>query len=404
MAKKLYIIDGYGFVFRAYHSMPPLTNSAGVPVGAVYGFINMLTKLLKEHKPDYICVAFDSGKETFRTEMYSAYKANRPPAPDDLIPQFPLVREVVDVLGLQSFELVGYEADDIIATFTKRALEQDIEVTIISSDKDLMQLVQDNKVRMFDPVRTRFVHEKEVFEKFGVTPEKVLDACALIGDSSDNVPGAPGIGPKTAAELILEYGDLDSLLTRAGEIKQPKRREVLQNSKDQILMSRELIRLHYDVPVAVEFEKLAPQNNDAKLLQFCQEHGFKSIVAKLVSGGSNYKPASDDSVAAIAPAKPVVAKATLPRVDTVIKTQAELKNWLKGELEKVSIYFLGEVGVSLAKENAACLIKFASKSTDLFAPAEGLTKDEVMAELKPILENNGTMKVAYDLKSIQELA
>ena len=398
MTKKLYIVDGYGFVFRAYHSMPPLTNSEGTPVGAIYGFTNMLLKVLKEHKPDFICVALDSGKETFRTEIYPAYKANRPPAPDDLIPQFPLVRDAISALGIKSFEMVGYEADDIIATFTRKALEQDIEVTIISSDKDLMQLVHDGKVQMYDAMRAKFVHEKEVFEKFGVAPNKVLDACALIGDSSDNVPGAAGIGPKTAAELMNEYGDLDSLLARAGEIKQPKRREVLQQSKEQILMSRELIRLHYDVPIEFDFASLSAMEYEAGLADFCRKHGFKSLLGKLTNTS---QPTSS------APVQPSENKAAVTqqevsfavtRKEISIKSQPDLKNWLGKVTNRIAIYFMADVGVALATATESVFIKFASPSTDLFAAPDGISKADVDAELKNIYSAKHIVKIFFDYK------
>jgi DNA polymerase-1 len=390
MAKKLYLIDGYGFVFRAYHSMPPLTDPKGVPVGAVYGFTNMLIKLLKDHKPDYMAVAFDSGKETFRTQMYSAYKANRPPAPDDLIPQFPLVRDVVEAVGLKSFELVGYEADDVIATFTKRAREQDIEVTIVSSDKDLMQLVKDGQVQMYDPVRQKYVGEKEVLEKFGVTPAKVLDACALIGDSSDNVPGAPGIGPKTAAELITQFNSLDELLLRTAEIKQPKRREVLESHREQILLSRELIRLHFDVPLTCKFDEMAAVHDDARLGDFCLKHGFKSLAAKL--GTSSLRPEGSNPEPQLTP---WIASAT-PRNDEVVKSIDELTKWASGKTKLAS--FFADYGVALAHENEARYLKYGSSGTDLF-DTNPMNQAAVLAALTPILQNPAVLNIFHDFKS-----
>ena len=393
MSKKLYIIDGYGFLFRAYFSMPPLTNPEGVPVGAVYGFTNMLLKLLNEHKPDYFCVAFDSGKETFRSEIYPAYKANRPDAPEDLRPQFPLVRDAATALGLKSFELVGYEADDIIACFTKKALEQGIEVTIVSSDKDLMQLVDDGKVTMFDAMKNKFIKEKDVMEKFGVAPAQVLDVCSMIGDSSDNVPGAPGIGPKTAAELINQFGNLDELLARAAEIKQPKRREALEQNKEQILMSRELIKLRCDVPLEVDFASLDSHLSDeAGLLAFCKKHNFKSLVAKFSNVAFNN---TEEKPAVATPAK----AQSFERV--VIKTSAELKTWLADVKEKLAIYFIEDAAISLAKNGSSALIKFAAKSHDLFAPSEGISKEEILAELAQVFENDSILKITHNLKAVK---
>ena len=219
--KHLFLVDGYGFVFRAYHSLPPLTSPDGTPVGAVYGFTNMLMKLkalVSAENGHSMLVVLDSGSKTFRNEIYSDYKANRPPAPDDLIPQFPIIPEAVEALGLPTSSLKGYEADDIIATYTKMAKEQGLKVTIVSSDKDLMQLIDDD-VEMYDSMKDKRVSIEQVNEKFGVNPDKVLDVLSLMGDSSDNIPGVPGIGPKTAAELINRFGTLEATLERASEVK-----------------------------------------------------------------------------------------------------------------------------------------------------------------------------------------
>ncbi|MBU2396142.1 MAG: DNA polymerase I, partial [Alphaproteobacteria bacterium] len=224
-AVRLWMIDASAYIFRAYHALPPLTRkSDGLPVGAVQGYCNMLWKLIRDMKgddgPTHLVAVFDHSEKTFRNEMYDLYKANRSAPPEDLIPQFPLVREATAAFGVHCIELPGYEADDLIATYACRARDAGGEAVIVSSDKDLMQLIGPSVV-MWDPMKERRLAEEAVFEKFGVTPDKVVEVQALIGDSVDNVPGAPGIGPKTAAQLILEYGDLDTLLARAGEIKQP---------------------------------------------------------------------------------------------------------------------------------------------------------------------------------------
>ena len=208
---KIALIDGYGFVFRAFHSLPPLTRADGTPVGAVYGFTNMLIRLLASLDVSHISVVFDSGSKTFRNEIYSGYKANRPPCPPELIPQFPLIREVAESLNIHILEKVGYEADDLIATIAKNVDKNEFDVVIVSSDKDLMQLVDDH-ILMFDAMKNKIIGAKEVVEKFMVMPDKVLDVLSLMGDSSDNVPGVRGIGPKTAAELINHYGSLENLL------------------------------------------------------------------------------------------------------------------------------------------------------------------------------------------------
>jgi DNA polymerase-1 len=244
----LYLIDGSGYLFRAYHALPPLTRkSDGLPTGAVSGYCNMLWKLIEDmndgDKPTHLAVVFDAGKHTFRNDIYPEYKANRPPPPEDLIPQFPLVRDATRAFGVACVELAGYEADDLIATYARLAREAGARCTIVSSDKDLMQLVVDGDVQLFDGMKNKRIGSAEVMEKFGVPPSKVVEVQSLAGDSTDNVPGVPGIGIKTAAELINTYGDLETLLSRAGEIKQPKRREALQTNTEKARISHKLVKL-----------------------------------------------------------------------------------------------------------------------------------------------------------------
>jgi len=250
---RLYLVDGSAFIFRAFHALPPLTRKTdGLPIGAVSGFSNMLWKLLVDMKaqtdaPTHLAVVFDYSGTTFRNELYPLYKAHRPPAPEDLIPQFPLVRDATRAFGVHALELPGYEADDLIAAYAVKVRDMGGEVMIVSSDKDLMQLVGD-RVSMLDTMKNVKIGPDQVFEKFGVAPDKVVEVQALCGDSADNVPGAPGIGVKTAALLINEYGDLETLLARAGEIKQEKRRETLINFADQIRLSRQLVQLDLSTP------------------------------------------------------------------------------------------------------------------------------------------------------------
>lgn len=282
---RLFLIDGSGFIFRAYHSLPPLTRADGTPVGAVYGFVNMILKLLQGMRAtpgiDSMAVIFDAERQTFRNRLYAEYKANRPPPPEDLIPQFPLMREATVALGLPSIELIDYEADDLIATYTKLARAQGMEVVIVSSDKDLMQLVGEG-VKMYDAMKNKIIGDAEVMEKFGVPAARVLDVLSLMGDSSDNIPGVAGIGPKTAAELIIQFGDLDTLLARAGEIKQAKRRETLLASVDKAKLSRELITLCETVSVPQPLENLLLQVPDRKqLAAFALAQNFKSLVQKI---------------------------------------------------------------------------------------------------------------------------
>lgn len=277
----LYLVDGSGFIFRAYHALPPLNRPDGTPVNAVLGFTNMLLRLLAELGAHSVAVVFDSKRENFRNAIYPDYKANRPPPPEDLRPQFALIREAVDAFGLPGLELEGYEADDLIATYARLAREAGRPCTIVSSDKDLMQLITDG-VRLMDPMKGRMIGPDEVMEKFGVAPDRVVDVQSLAGDSVDNVPGVPGIGVKTAAQLITDYGDLDTLLARAHEIKQPKRRESLIENAELARISRRLVRLEDQVPVPVPLDALTAAPPDAeKLLGWLREQGFRSVINKV---------------------------------------------------------------------------------------------------------------------------
>jgi DNA polymerase-1 len=279
--KHLWLIDGSGYIFRAFHALPPMTRPDGTPINAVYGFCRqLLAQLLDDPAVDHVAVILDAGRTTFRNEIYPAYKAHRPEPPEELVPQFPLFREAIAAFNLPCIEMEGFEADDLIATYAKLAVAAGADVTIVSSDKDLMQLVGD-KVVMFDPIKLRKLGREAVIEKFGVPPEKVVDVQSLAGDSTDNVPGVPGIGIKTAAHLITEYGDLDTLLARAGEIKQPKRREALLENAEKARISRQLVHLRDDVPVKQHpdaFDKRQPDL--AKLVPWLEQQGFRSLLTK----------------------------------------------------------------------------------------------------------------------------
>ncbi len=303
--RHLYLVDGSGYLFRAYHALPPMTRPDGVPINAVYGFCRMLVAdLLDKPEVDHIAMILDKSEVTFRNQIYDKYKANRPPPPEDLIPQFPLIREAAKAFNVTVCELGGYEADDLIATYARMALEAGATCTIVSSDKDLMQLIRPG-VEMMDPIKKIKLGPEAVMEKFGVTPDKVVDVQALAGDSTDNVPGVPGIGVKTAAQLINEYGDLETLLSRAGEIKQPKRREALQQHAEMARISRQLVTLRDDVPAPADpdsFDKRKPDPN--VLLPWLEQQGFKSLLAR-------YTGELGEATAPVAPAAPA-AKPALP--------------------------------------------------------------------------------------------
>src|SRR5580700_2791287 len=286
----LFLVDGSGYIFRAYHALPPINRkSDGLQLNAVFGFCNMLWKLLREmkdDKPTHLAVVFDLSEQTFRTEMYPDYKAHRPDPPDDLKPQFGLIRQAVHAFDLPCLEQKGFEADDLIATYVRQACEAGATSTIVSSDKDLMQLVND-RVVMYDTMKDKKIGHAEVIEKFGVPPDKVIEVQALIGDSTDNVPGVPGIGVKTAAQLIGEYGDLETLLKRASEIKQDKRRQTLIDNADKARLSKKLVTLDDKVKLDVPIGDLAVHDPDYKLLiAFLKAMEFSSLTRRVAEFSS----------------------------------------------------------------------------------------------------------------------
>src|SRR5712671_2891127 len=310
----VFLVDGSGYIFRAYHALPPLTRKTdGLQLNAVLGFCNMLWKLLRdmkaEERPTHLAVVFDKSEKTFRTEMYPAYKAHRPDPPDDLIPQFAFIREAVRAFDLPCLEQAGFEADDLIATYVRLACEAGANATIVSSDKDLMQLVNDC-VLMYDTMKDRRIGIPEVVEKFGVPPEKVIEVQSLIGDSTDNVPGVPGIGVKTAAQLIGEYGDLETLLARAGEIKQQKRRESLIDNADRARLSKRLVTLDTNVALDVPLAELAVHDPDARrLIAFLKAMEFNTLTRRVAefSGVDAGEIEPDPKLCAGVPSPPPLA-------------------------------------------------------------------------------------------------
>ena len=278
--KNLILIDGSGFIFRAFYALPPLTNPQGIPINAVYGYCNMILNIYDRFKPEHLIVVFDTKRKTFRNDIYKDYKGNRTDPPEELIPQFAIIRDATDALQIPRIEIDGFEADDIIATYAKRAEKKGIAVTIVSSDKDLMQLVNKN-IKMYDSMKDNIIGEKEVKEKFGVEPSKIIDVQALAGDSIDNIPGVSGIGIKTAAELINNYKNLENLLSKSSEIKQPKRRQVLIDEKDKALISKKLVTLKDDINITNKYDSILFKGiNQNTALKFFQKHGFKNLITR----------------------------------------------------------------------------------------------------------------------------
>lgn len=389
---QIYLVDGSGYIFRAFHALPPLTRPDGLQIGAVLGFTNMLIKLLREKNPDYLVVVFDAARENYRNKIYPAYKANRLETPPELIPQFSLIRKACEAFDVAHIEKEGYEADDLIATY---AHSQDGDVTIVSSDKDLMQLVG-GAVRMFDPIKNRMIGVEEVKEKFGVSPEQVVDVQALAGDSTDNVPGVPGIGIKTAAELIQTYGTLENLLENLEDIKQPKRRETLKANIEGARISKELVKLKDDVPVTQTLESFAvkPFQSD-KAFAFLKEQHFNTLMHRLEKETT-----------------PVPQKTASYELVQDIET---LKKWVKNIYELGYVAFDTEttsldameaqlVGISLSLESGkACYIPLGHKGQERDLLNPGTTPQQIPLKdaldlLKPLLENPAVLKIGQNIK------
>ncbi|WP_170346777.1 DNA polymerase I [Ruegeria atlantica] len=418
----LHLIDGSAFIFRAYHALPPLTRkSDGLPIGAVSGFCNMLQKYVEGNAgpdaPTHVAVIFDKGSHTFRNDLYDLYKANREAMPEDLRPQIPLTREATKAFNIACKELEGYEADDIIATLAVQAREAGGRVTIVSSDKDLMQLVGDG-VEMLDAMKNKRIDRDGVIEKFGVGPERVVDVQALAGDSVDNVPGAPGIGIKTAALLINEYGDLETLLDRAEEIKQPKRRQTLIDKRDQIELSKKLVQLDENTPLDFTPDDLEVREPDAEtLLSFLADMEFRTLTKRIADKLGVEAPAIAD---APAPAAKEVEAETIP-FDSAkyecVRDVAALQKWIDQAHERGWVAVDTEttglnemiadlVGISLCVEaGEACYIPLTHRdgaADDLFgsdALAEGqMPLDEALTLLKPVLEDPSILKIGQNMK------
>ena len=402
-----YLIDGSGYIFRAYYALPPLTRkSDGLPTGAVSGFCNMLYKLLEDSKsihnndrPTHFAVIFDSARKNFRNEIYPDYKANRTEAPEDLIPQFEYIKKSVLAFNLPSIELINYEADDLIATYVEQILQKGAKATIVSSDKDLMQLYKKN-VRIYDPMKNKFISEDDVKNKFGVKPNKVIDVQSLAGDSSDNVPGVPGIGVKTAAELINKYGTLEKLLEKAGEIKQNKRRETIIENKDKAIVSKKLVTLKKDVPVKDSLEDFILKNIDKdKLFNFLREMEFNRLLSSVISiyGEPNYskeKNNLEDKDKIKIDTKKYKLINNIKELDLWIK-EAEEKGEFAVDTETTSLdpHQADLVGISLSTEiGKACYIPINHNTGNC------LKKDEVINKIKPLLEDKSVKKIGQNIK------
>jgi DNA polymerase I len=403
-----YLIDGSGYIFRAYYALPPLTRkSDGLPTGAVSGFCSMLFKLLEDsksddnlQKPTHFAVIFDSARKTFRNEIYSDYKANRSEAPDDLAPQFEYIRKSVLAFNLPSVDLSNYEADDLIATYTEQILKKGAKVTIVSSDKDLMQLYKKD-VRLYDPMKNKFITPEDIQNKFGVDAKKVIDVQSLAGDSSDNVPGVPGIGVKTAAELINKYGTLERLLDNTNEIKQNKRRQTLTENKDKAIISKKLVTLKKDSPVDKKIEEFKLQAVDKdKLYKFLREMEFNRLLSSAISTYGEPNLLNNEKESILKEKKQSINKKNY----YLIKDESQIDKWIKeaeesGELaidtetSSLNPHQAELVGISLStKIGKACYIPIGHNSPGC------LKKDKVIKKIKPILEDKSVKKIGQNIK------
>ena len=410
MKKKdhFYLIDGSGYIFRAYYALPPLTRkSDGLPTGAVSGFCNMLNKLLQDSKsddnnlkPTHFAVIFDSARKNFRNDIYPDYKANRSDAPDDLIPQFEYIRKSVIAFNLPSVELINYEADDLIATYTEQVLIKGGKVTIVSSDKDFMQLYKKD-VRIYDPMKNKFITPEDINNKFGVEPKKVIDVQALAGDSSDNVPGVPGIGIKTAAELINQYGTLEELLKKAHEIKQNKRRETIIKNKSKAIISKKLVTLKKDVPVKEKLNEFILKEIDKdKLYNYLREMEFNRLLSLTISNYGEPDLADSKKNENFNEKQKSINKKNY----FLIKNEKEIDEWIReaeesGELaidtetSSLDAHQADLIGISLStKIGKACYIPIGHKSGDC------LKKINVIKKLKPLLEDKSVKKIGQNIK------
>ncbi|NIJ34519.1 DNA polymerase I [Sphingomonas oligoaromativorans] len=408
-SQHLYLVDGSSYIFRAYHRLPPLTNRHGQPAGAVYGFTTMLWKLLTdltgEGGPSHLAVIFDASSKTFRNDMYDQYKANRPPAPEDLIPQFPMIRDATRAFSVPCIETEGLEADDIIACYSQAAIGAGWKVTIVSSDKDLMQLIVPG-LDMLDTMNDRRMGAEHVVEKFGVTPDKLGDVLALMGDSVDNVPGVPGVGPKTASQLIQQYGDLESVLAAAPTITKPKLRQSLIDHAEMARLSRRLVALECNAPLPQPLDELVLQGiPPAPLRAFLEEHGFRSLLTKL--GDAPAMPAAIPSSGTAAEEEPPFKH---DDYETVV-TEEALDRWIAEataqgfvavdtETDQLDALRATLVGISLAtKPGKACYIPVGHRGDGLLSEAPvQLPRDVVLSKLAPLLADPAVLKIGQNIK------
>ena len=391
--KNLFLIDGSGFIFRAFYAIPLLTNSQGIPINAVYGYCNMILNIYEKFKPEQMIVVFDTKKKTFRSDIYKEYKSNRTDPPEELIPQFSIIRDATDALQIPRLEMDGYEADDIIATYTKQAEEKGVSVTIISSDKDLMQLVNKN-TKMYDSMKDNLIGVKEVKEKFGVEPSKVIDVQALAGDRIDNIPGVSGIGVKTAAELINNFNSLENVLAKVNEIKQPKRRQILIDEKDKALISKKLVTLKCNVDIKKKYDSNLFQGiNQKTALKFFEKHGFKNLISRFTR-----KKNDSTNQSLKKKQKYFVIQSLKDLINLEKKIQKNKLVSIDTETSSLNANFAELVGISLSVNEKEAFYLPLKHSLDTNNNFKNLDLQKVFPILKKILEDDSIIKVGHNIK------
>ena len=390
--KNLFLIDGSGFIFRAFYAIPLLTNSQGIPINAVYGYCNMILNIYEKFKPEQMIVVFDTKKKTFRSDIYKEYKSNRTDPPEELIPQFSIIRDATDALQIPRLEMDGYEADDIIATYTKQAEEKGVSVTIISSDKDLMQLVNKN-TKMYDSMKDKFIGVKEVKEKFGVEPSKIIDVQALAGDRIDNIPGVSGIGVKTAAELINNFNSLENVLAKVNEIKQPKRRQILIDEKDKALISKKLVTLKCNVDIKKYDLNLFQGINQKTALKFFEKHGFKNLISRFTR-----KKNDSTNQSLKKKQKYFVIQSLKDLINLEKKIQKNKLVSIDTETSSLNANLAELVGISLSVNEKEAFYLPLKHSLDTNNNFKNLDLQKVFPILKKILEDDSIIKVGHNIK------
>ena len=395
--KKLILIDGSGFIFRAFYALPPLTNPDGIPINAVYGYCNMIINIIETFQPEQVIVVFDTKRKTFRNDIYKDYKSNRVDPPDELVPQFSIIREATEAFDLPQIEMEGYEADDIIATYASQAEKKGVSVTIISSDKDLMQLVN-NKTKMYDSMKNNYIGINEVKEKFGVEPSKVIDVQALAGDSIDNIPGVSGIGVKTAAELLNSFGTLNNLFSQLDKIQQPKRKQTLIDEKENALISKKLVTLKRNVPIKKPYDfQIFKGINQKKALNFFEKHGFKNLIARFNKKDlkkdignqqqENNKKNKYHIIKSVDELKKIIEKIKKEKF-VVVDTETNSLNANSAKLVGMSFSF---------KENEAYYLPLEHR-LDKSNKMLNIKIDKIFLILKNLLEDPSVMKIGHNIK------